>query len=314
MKTHVVEPIVLTLTEDTLPRSDVGGRKACLGETAVPDGATKVYGLTVEQDVATTHGNFTEAEGDADRLTLIMNGSGVELGMVFAPWLGIGNMDVESLIVEGNVNGTRSQVRDDTLPVDTWSGTQLYATCDAVPVALRLVRDAVGVLTYTDILYAVVNANGDFVLPTIVKVRSDVILMRHAEAHLMAYVMTVDRDGGLDVRTLEEEGDTLAAPRLGNDDAATVDGFTHEVLIGREEERKLHLTSMAIRLHEGVEVIAGVVERTRPTRVDGKVVTQAIGEEGTWKGDGCGVQARSEVPSAGEVDDVLRRGIPKTET
>jgi hypothetical protein len=105
--------------------------------------------------------------------------------------------------------------------------------------------------------------------------------MRNGEAHLVAYFVAVDDDGGLDVRAFEEEGDALSFPCLGDGDGAAVGGFANEMLCRGEEEGKLHLAGTAVGLHEGVEVVAGVVERACPAGVYGEVVAEAVGEEGT---------------------------------
>ena len=182
-----------------------------------------------------------------------------QLRMVLTPRLGARDVDVESLVVEGDMSGLGGEVGDDTSAVDKGRGTQLDAACYAVPVALGLIGDAMRVLAYADVLDAVVDADGNLVLVAEAQVGRDVILMRHGEGHLVAYFFAVDEDGGLDVRALEEKGDPLTAPSLRNDNGAAVGSFADEVLLGGEEERKFHLACVAVRLHEGVEVIRGIV-------------------------------------------------------
>ena len=306
MEAHVVETVFLADAEDAFPRGGVGGRETCLGETTVLDGATKVDGLSVEQDVTSLNGYLAEAEGNADGLALIVDGGGVELRMVLTPRLGMGDVDVECLVVEGDMSGLGGEVGDDTSAVDKGRGTQLDAASNAVPVALGLIGDAMRVLPYTDVLDAVVDADGNLVLAAKAQVGRDVILMRHGEGHLVAYLIAVDEDGGLDVRALEEEGDTLTAPSLRNDNGAAVGSFADEVLLGGEEERKFHLAGVAVGLHEGVEVIRGIVEGACPAGVDGEVVAKAVGKERTGEADSGGIEARSETPRAGEVEGLSR--------
>ena len=306
METHVVETIFLADAEDAFPRGGVGGRETCLGETTVLDGATKVDGLSVEQDVTSLNGYLAEAEGNADGVALIVDGGGVELRMVLTPRLGARDVDVESLVVEGDMSGLGGEVGDDTSTVDKGRGTQLDAACYAVPVALGLIGDAMRVLAYADVLDAVVDADGNLVLVAEAQVGRDVILMRHGEGHQVAYFFAVDEDGGLDVRALEEKGDPLTAPSLRNDNGAAVGSFADEVLLGGEEERKFHLACVAVRLHEGVEVIRGIVKGACPAGVDGEVVAKAVGEERTGEADSGGIEARSEAPRAGEVEGLSR--------
>ena len=117
----------------------------------------------------------------------------------------------------------------------------------------------------------------------------------------MSYLTAVDINGGLDMRALQEESDLPMAPALGNTDGATVSSFACEVLAGGEEEGEGHIAGVAVGLHEGVEVVAAVVERACPAGVHREVVTEAVGKERTGEGDGGGVEAGAKVPGAGEV-------------
>ena len=176
--------------------------------------------------------------------------------------------------------GLGGEVGDDALLIYIRCGAQFDTACDAIPVALRLVGNAVGVLSDADVLDAVIDADGNLVVTTEAQVGGDVVLMRNGEAHLVAYFVAVDDDGGLDVRAFEEEGDALSFPCPGDGDGAAVGGFANEMLCRGEEEGKLHLAGTAVGLHEGVEVVAGVVERACPAGVDREVVAEAVGEEG----------------------------------
>ena len=98
-------------------------------------------------------------------------------------------------------------------------------------------------------------------------------------------------------------------PAAGDADGAAVGGLAHEVLLRVEEEGELHLPGVAVWLHEGVEVVAGVVEGACPAGGGGDVVAEVVGEERAGEGDGGGSEAGGEVPGAGEAQDVgLRCG------
>ena len=141
---------------------------------------------------------------------------------------------------------------------------QFNAPRNAVPVALRLVGHAVRVLSYADVLDAVVHADGDVVLLAKLDVVGDVVAVGHRQRRLVAYLLAVHVDGCLDVRTLQEQRDALVLHGLGDIGRAVVPGSTDIVALGGEEEGKLHLTLVAVTLHVGVEVVRRVVERTRP--------------------------------------------------
>ena len=279
VEAHVVEAKVLANTENAFPGGGVGGREACLGETAVLHGAAQVDGTAVEKDVPAPHGDLSETKGDAYGLAVIDNRGRVELWRVFVPGLRSWHMHEERLFVDGDVCDLAIEVGDDALLVNRRCGAQFYAPGDAVPVALGLVGYAVGVLSDADVLDTVVNTDGNLVVVAEAEVRGDVILMRDGKAHLVAYRVTVDDDGGLDVRTLEEEGDLLAAPGLGNGDGAAVGDLTHEVFPRGKEEGEGHIAGPTVGLHEGIEVVAGVVEGAGPSSGGGDVVAEAVGEE-----------------------------------
>ena len=118
VEAHVVQAVVLAFADDTLPRGGVGGREARLGETAVLDGAAQVDTLAVQEYVATADGHLAEAEGDTYGLSFEGEDGGVELGVMFAPRLGIGDVDVEGLFVEGDVCGLGGKVGGDALAID----------------------------------------------------------------------------------------------------------------------------------------------------------------------------------------------------
>ena len=177
---------------------------------------------------------------------------------------------------------------------------QLDTPHDAIPVALRLVGHAVGVLSHADILDAIVDRNHDLVGLAKLHIIGDIIAMGHRERHLMAHPLPVDIDRGLDVRTFQEERDALFAPFLGDIDVAPVPGMSHEMLLGGEEEGELHLPLHAILLHIGIEEEAGVVERARPLCLGSDGVALAVGEHRSGQHD-----------VVGEVRGVVHRKVPR---
>ena len=302
VEADVVETVLLTFPEQTHPRGGVGGRIARLREAAVLHGATQMNGVAVEEDITFLHLHLAETEGDADGHPVVTDGGGVELWVVFVPRLGTRDMDVVGAVVEGDMRRRGGEVGDDTATPDEGLAAQLDAAGDAVPVTLRLVGDAVTILSHADILDAVIDADGELVVATIAEVGRDIVLMRCGEGHLVAHLTAVDEDGGLDMRTLQEEGDTLSAPLLGNAHRATIYSLPHEMVPGCEEERELHRPRLAVALHVGVEEIAGVIEGTRPAGIHGDRVADATGNHGTGQLHGGFGQPRAQAPGAGEVE------------
>jgi hypothetical protein len=62
--------------------------------------------------------------------------------------------------------GLGGEVGDDALLIYIRCGAQFDTACDAIPVALRLVGNAVGVLSDADVLDAVIDADGNLVVTT----------------------------------------------------------------------------------------------------------------------------------------------------
>ena len=185
---------------------------------------------------------------------------------------------------------------------------QLNAAHDAVPVALRLVGDAVGVLSHADILDAVIYTDENLVGGTRLDVRRHVVAMGCRERQLVAHGLAVDIDGGLNVGTLQIERDATVLPLSGHVDALVIPRRADIVTLGRQEERKLHLSLHAVLLHVGVEVVAGVVERARPLGVHADGITLAVGQHGTGQHDVVGETrgvADGEVPRTFQRDDLL---------
>ena len=185
---------------------------------------------------------------------------------------------------------------------------QLHASDDAVPVALRLVGDAMGVLSDADVLDAVIDADGYLVALAGADDLRQVVAVGYGERHLVAHFDAVDKDGGLDVRPLEQQGDVLALPLLRHIDAAAVPGGTDIVALGGEEEGELHLALDTVALHVGVEVVGRVVERARPGRRHADGTALAVGEHGARQHDivvVVGGVAERQVPGTRQGQNLL---------
>ena len=130
--------------------------------------------------------------------------------------------------------------------------------------------------------------------------------MWYGEREVVTNLLTVNEDRGLDVRTFEEEGDaTTVVERGRHEDSTTIPSATSVVAVGRQEERELHLTSLAVLLHVGIEIETGVVERARPLRLCGNDVTLAVGEHRTREEHVVVVRSRiveGQVPGARQRD------------
>ena len=266
-----------------------------------------MYGLAVEQDVTARNADFAEAESDVDGLSLVVERHGVESGRTFAPRLRIGNADVKGLIVEHDVRRPRSQVGDDATAANQGRRTEFDTSGNAIPVALRLVGDAVGILPHSDVFHAVIHPHLYPVVMPETERLGDVVLMGHAETPVATDFTAVNQYGGLDVRTFEEEGDPPALPIPGDEDRAAVHSLADEMAVGREEEGELHLSGTPVGLHEGVEIEAGVVERARPLSVHGKLVADAVGEQRARQRHGALRETRSEFPASGK-GNLRRKG------
>ena len=279
MKAYVVEAEALALLDDALPGGGVRGWEACLWKAAVLYCSAQVNALAVEEDISSVDGYFAETEGDADWLSLVDDGGCVELRRSFAPRQSVRDADIEGLVIEGDVCGLGGKIGFHTLPIYIRCSAQLHAASYAVPVALCLVCDTMGVLSNTYVLNSVVDSDADFIFFARTEDVGEVVLVWHAEAHLVSHFTSIDEHGGLDMRSFKEESDVPSFPFTGDVNGSAVGGFAHEVLLRGKEERKFHLSVVAVGLHEGIKVVAGVVEGARPTCVYGYVITQTVGQQ-----------------------------------
>ena len=72
-------------------------------------------------------------------------------------------------------------------------------------------------------------------------------------------------------------------PSLGHHNLALIPGIAHVMTLGGKEERELHLSLVAILLHVGIKIKAGVVERTRPLGVNTYGIALAVGKHRAGK-------------------------------
>ena len=185
--------------------------------------------------------------------------------MEFVPSHGIGAQGkMIGGVVDGDIDHTFSQMRYDTTAPNGGGCLQFDASGDTIPVALCLVGHAVRVLTHADVLDAVVDTDGNGVIGTEADILRYVVAVGDRERHVMANLLTVDENGGLDVWTLQKECDALMLHRRRDKDAVTIPGTTGVVAVGRQKERELHHAVVPVFLHIGIEIEAGVVERSRP--------------------------------------------------
>ena len=137
---------------------------------------------------------------------------------------------------------------------------QFDTSHDTIPVALCLVGHAMRVLSHAYILDTVVHLDKDIILLTQTDLFRHIIPMGHGETHLMSHLLAVDEDGGLYMRSFEEERDALSLPVLRYIDRAMIPRIAHVVFLRGEEEGELHIARLSISLHLGVIVIRRVVE------------------------------------------------------
>ena len=165
-------------------------------------------------------------------------------------------LHVIGTLVDRDVDDVLLQMGHHPLAPDVWPRLQLNTSDDAVPVALRLVGNAVRVLSHADVLDAVVDADGNFVGVAKQQVVGNVIAMGRRQRHASAHLMTVDVDLCLNMRTLQIERYRQTAPITGHIDLATIPRRAHIVAFRGEEEGELHLSLHAVFLHIGIEVEA----------------------------------------------------------
>ena len=212
------------------------------------------------------------------------------------------------LLVYRNVYSLVSNIGHHLLAIDNRSGLKLYATSDAVPVALGLISNRVGILTYTHILYTIINTHGNLVFAPRLKIIGNVVLMWHREAHLVAHLATIHENGSLNVRALKVESYASFLPLPRNHNLALIPRIAHVMAFGRKEEGELHLPLVAILLHVGIKVETGVVERASPTGIYTYGVSLAVSKHRARKLNGISILrlvTHTEIPLASKRYNIL---------
>ena len=215
------------------------------------------------------------------------------------------------LQVDFHMSTTRPQVGIDAHASDVDVARmclQLNSPHDTVPVTLRLVGHGVGVLPHPDMLRAVIHADSNLVLASGMQVFRHIVDMRRRERHLVAHLVAVHVDGGLDVGTLQEQHDALAFPFARHIHLALVPCRPHIVAFGRQEEGKLHLALGSVFGHVGIEVERRVVERACPLRVNPHGITLSVGQHRAWQHHVVVVVwrlANTELPRTGKREHLL---------
>ena len=163
-------------------------------------------------------------------------------------------------------------------------------------------------MPHTDILNAVVDTNADVILLTHPDIFCHVVAVRRGQRHLVAHFLSIDINGGLDVRPFQEERDALFLPRFRHVDGTLVPGSTHVMVLRSQEEGELHLSFHTIFLHVGIEVERRVIERAGPLRLSAHGVALAVGQHGAGQHDVVvvlGGVANGEVPCPDKINDLL---------
>ena len=315
VEADVVQAVLLTLAEDTLPRRFVGRWIARLGETAVLDRTSQEERATVDVELTPLSRHLAQSEGDRHIPAVVLQHLGIEPGIELIPQLGL-RVEVDAVValVDGDVKVVVFQMGHHPLAPYIDASLQLDTSDDAVPVALRLVGDAVGVLPDADVLDAVVDAQHYLVRLTEADDVRHVIAMGRRQRHLPSYLMTVDVSLRLNVCPLQEERYGLTAPLLRHVDLTAVPCRTDIVALWRQEEGKLHLAFHAVLLHIGIEVVRRVVERACPLCLHADRLSLAVGQHRAGQHDvvriGCRFAvADSEVPRAIERNEVLGMAV-----
>ena len=188
---------------------------------------------------------------------------------------------------------------------------EFHPSDDTVPIALRLVGDAVGVLSDADILDAVVHTDGNGIALARDEALCHIVLMGSGERHLVPHLPAVDIDGGLNMGAFQEERHTLVSPVAGDIDALTVPRLADEMLLWCEKKWELHITLTTVLLHPRVEVVRRVVGRTCPAGIGRHGIAFPVGEQRPRQHHIVVVMRRiveGEIPGARQADDLLSGG------
>ena len=144
--------------------------------------------------------------------------------------------------------------------------------------------------------------------------------MRHAQRRIPTRQFAIDIYRSLYMRAFQIEDDALLLPLLRHEHRFAIPRIADVMLLGGEEERKLHgaLDAMlpirqhfllAIFLHIRIEIEGRIVETSRPLRMGTYIITLAVGEHRTRQLDHILIGRRislRESPLPREVYSVIR--------
>ena len=152
------------------------------------------------------------------------------------------------------------------------SGLQFDSSDDTIPVALRLVGDTVGVGAYVDFLDAVVDADSNQTRLSGGDRRSQVIDVGNTKTVLHTEFLLVYPNGGFDMRTFQEKGDSFPFP-VGRDcNFLLIPGYAYIMFVGSQEKGEFYLSLYPVFFHIWVEVVRTVVEASRPLGAGGHFI------------------------------------------
>ena len=165
------------------------------------------------------------------------------------------------------------------------TGRKRYISGNAVPVALCLVGNGMGILSDTYVLYTIIYLDCYCVFPAYFDMVSHIIYMRSRKSNLMPYFLTIDIYGCLDMRTFKSENDTLFPPFLWHKHLSAIPRIANVVAIRSKEERELHLSLNAVFLHIGIEIERGIIQRACPLCFHGNDIALVLRNHGAWQLD-----------------------------
>ena len=309
MEPHVVETVLLAFLKDTQPLVDIRRRIAGFGETAVLHRAAQVERSSVEHQPTVLNTDVTQAESHIHRHAFIVDGVLIKPGMELIPKHHVlRQRQIVAVVVDDNLYFPGIQMRDYPFTPDDGSCLQFDTPHHTVPVALRLVGNAVGVLSHTDIFNAIIDTHSNFVPLSATDVSRHIVAMRYRQRHVMPHLVAIDIDGGLDMRPLDEQRDAAMVPIFGNVYRTLIPCRPDVMALGSQEERELHRTLLTVALHVRVEIIRRVVERPRPLGTGGDDVALAVGEHRARQHDIImkdSAVAEGEVPRASQRERLL---------
>lgn len=201
----------------------------------------------------------------------------------------------------------------DVFDVEGIVGGEFDGADDAVPVALGMVANAVGVFADLD-TDAVIDAESNAMVAGF-ELAGDVVDVRGGEAISVADGGSIDPEGGFPVATFEGEVDMFSFPVLRDEDVFLVPAGSDIMGAGCEPEGEFDVAGLAVGGVEGAGEVGFVLQGAGPFGFGGYGIAVALGEEGAWQADDAGefevepfflealvAGVHLEVPVAGEGD------------